>query len=69
MSLTEVKRAIDRLSEKEQLHLRSYLQEKVLHNGQWRREISRRMREMDEGKKFTSEQIKRLVRTLEAEEK
>ncbi len=67
VSLTEVKSAIDKLSDEEQLHLRSYFQEKLLQNAEWRREISRRMREMDTGKKFTSEQVELLVRKLETE--
>jgi len=67
MSLAEVKSAIDKLSDEERFHLQSYLQDKMPGNEAWRREISRRMREMDEGKFFTFEQVEEMVRKLEAE--
>jgi predicted transcriptional regulator len=55
------------MSDAEQVNLREFLQTKLLKNEEWRREISRRMKEMDEGKFFTMEQVEELVRRLEAE--
>lgn len=67
MSLAEVKEAIETMSDAEQIVLREFLQTKVLKNEEWRREISRRMKRMDEGKFFTMEQVEELLRKLEAE--
>lgn len=67
MSLAEVKEAIDKMSDAEQLQLREHLQSKLRKNEEWRREISRRMREMDEGKKVTSAEFEKRHRELEAE--
>ncbi|CAN5553594.1 hypothetical protein BH20VER3_BH20VER3_24200 [soil metagenome] len=66
MSLSEIKSAIDRLSGEDQFHLQQYLQDKSSGNEAWRREISRRKREMDAGNKFTSQQVEELIKGLEA---
>jgi DNA-binding transcriptional MerR regulator len=67
MSLAEVKSAIETMSDAEQIHLREFLQTKLVKNEEWRREISRRMREMDAGKKVTSAQLDALLQKLEDE--
>lgn len=67
MSLAEVKEAIENLSAAEQLALTEYLQTKRLQNEEWRREMSRRLDEMDAGNKYTSEQVEALAAKLEAE--
>jgi hypothetical protein len=64
--LAEVKSAIDKLSDEDQFHLRNYLQDKMLDNEEWRAEMSRRLDEMDEGKKITSAQFEALHRDLES---
>lgn len=67
MSLAEVKNAIDQLSDEERFYLQSYLQDGMPENEAWRSEMSRRLDEMDAGKKFTSEQVETLIRQLESE--
>ncbi len=67
MSVAEVKEAIDHMSDAEQLLVNEYLQAKLLQNGEWLREISRRMREMDEGMKVTSAEFEKRLQELEAE--
>lgn len=67
MSLAEVKAAIENMSDAEQIALREFLRTKALKNEKWRREISRRMREMDEGKKVTSQELEALLKKREAE--
>lgn len=67
MSLAEVKEAIDKLSDQDQFHLRNYLQDKMFDNEEWRAEISRRMKRMDEGEKVTSAEFEALLQKLEAE--
>jgi hypothetical protein len=67
MSLAEVKRAIEKMSDREQLDLTEFLQSKLDKNLEWQREIARRMREMDEGKKITSAEFEKRHRELETE--
>jgi uncharacterized protein YeeX (DUF496 family) len=65
MSLAEIKAAIDDLPEEEQLRLRDYLHRKMELSAERKARLSRAMREMDEEKKFTREQIEELCRRLE----
>jgi len=67
VSVTEVKEAIEKLSDAEQLELTQYLQAKRLHNAEWLREMSRRLDEMDAGKKFGSAEVEAFVGNLDAE--
>lgn len=67
MSVAEVKEAIDKMSDAEQLHVREYLQSKLLDNEEWRREMARRLDEMEAGKKLTSKQLEARLRQLDAE--
>lgn len=67
MSLAEVKEAADKLSNAEQLELREYLDAKAIGNEEWVREMSRRLDEMDAGKKFTSARVEELNARLEVE--
>lgn len=67
MSLAEVKNAIDGLSKEEQMYLQAYLHHKGASLSDRTAELSRRMRELDEGKGFTFEQIAKLHRKLEAD--
>jgi len=67
VSLAEVKIAIDKLSDFERSYLQAYLHHKNASLADRRAELSRRMREMDEGKGFTLEQIEELHRKREAD--
>lgn len=67
MSLAEVKSAIDKLSDFEKMYLQAYLHHKNESLADRRAELSRRMRELDEGKGFTLEQIEEIHRRLEAD--
>lgn len=64
MSLAEIKQAIDRLPTDDQLQLRDYLLHKTEPSKERKARLSRVMREMDEGKKFSSEQVEELCRRL-----
>ena len=65
MSLADIETAIEDLSAEERLRLYEFLGRKVKTLDERRAEWSRIMREMDAGKKFTSDQVEELVRVLE----
>jgi hypothetical protein len=67
MSGAEVNEAIDKMSDAEQIEVRAYLQSKLPGTEEWRREMSRRLDDMEAGEKFTSAQVEALVAKLEAE--
>ncbi|MEO5959508.1 MAG: hypothetical protein ABIR80_10345 [Opitutaceae bacterium] len=62
MSLAELKRSATELPEKERRELAAFLlQIGRERNESWRKEISRRMREMDAGKKVTQTEFERRI--------
>jgi hypothetical protein len=62
MSLTELKRGAAKLPAKERRELTAFLlQLSRTRNRAWRAEMSRRMREMDAGKKVTQEEFERRI--------
>jgi predicted transcriptional regulator len=65
MSLVELKREVDRLSDAERRELESYLRERADKNVEARRErVSAIMREMDAGRKFSRSDLERVDREL-----
>jgi predicted transcriptional regulator len=65
MSLAELKREVDRLSDAERRELESYLRERADKNVDARRErVSAIMREMDAGRKFSRSDLERVDREL-----
>lgn len=65
MSLAELKREVDRLSDAERRELESYLRERADKNVEARRErVSAIMREMDAGRKFSRSDLERVDREL-----
>jgi hypothetical protein len=65
MSLAELKREVDRLSDTERRELESYLRERADKNLEARRErVSAIVREMDAGRKFSRSDLERVDREL-----
>lgn len=65
MSLAELKREVDRLSEEERRELEEYLRGGAGRDLETRRErVSALMREMDAGRKFSRKDLERVDREL-----
>lgn len=63
MSLLELKQEISRLSLRERRELNAYMIRLRHERPEWRRMISKRMREMDAGKKISLAELERRVVT------
>ena len=59
MTLLQLKQEITRLSQKERRELNAYLIRLRQERPEWKRVISRRMRDMDAGKKVTIDELER----------
>jgi hypothetical protein len=59
MTMLELKREISRLSLRERRELNAYMIRLRHERPEWRRMISKRMRDMDEGKKLSVEELER----------
>ncbi len=65
MSLLELKQEISRLSLRERRELNAYMIRLRHERPEWRRMISKRMREMDAGKKVSLEELERRLAARE----
>jgi hypothetical protein len=62
MKLVELKRGAENLSPVEREELAAHLKLlRLVDNSAWKKEMSRRMREMDAGKKVTQQQFERMI--------
>ena len=59
MTMLELKQEISRLSVRERRELNAYMIRLRHERPEWRRMISKRMRDMDEGKKLSIEELER----------
>ena len=62
MTLLELKQEITRLSERERRELNAYMIRLRHERPEWKRMISKRMRDMDAGKKVTTEELRRRLK-------
>jgi hypothetical protein len=68
MSLTEIRNTIDRMTEEERFFAAAYLKHLAEVNDPVRQSmLGERMRRMEEGKKFSIDQIQRIHETLTTE--
>jgi hypothetical protein len=65
MSLLELKQEISRLSLRERRELNAYMIRLRHERPEWRKMISKRMREMDAGKKVSAEELERRLAARE----
>lgn len=65
MTLLELKQEISRLSLRERRELNAYMIRLRHERPEWKKMISRRMREMDSGKKVTLEEVERRMANRE----
>jgi hypothetical protein len=65
MTLLQLKQEISRLSLRERRELNAYMIRLRHERPEWKRMISRRMREMDSGKKVSLEDVERRVAARE----
>jgi hypothetical protein len=62
VKLVELKRGAENLSPDEREELAAHLKLlRLMDNPAWKKEMSRRMREMDAGKKVTQQQFERMI--------
>jgi hypothetical protein len=57
MTMLQLKQEISKLSRKERIELNAYLIRLRHETPEWRKTVSRRMRDMDAGKKITLEEL------------
>jgi hypothetical protein len=65
MTLLQLKQEISRLSLRERRELNAYMIRLRHERPEWKKEISRRMREMDAGKKVSLTEIERRIAACE----
>ncbi len=61
MTLLQLKQEISRLSQRERRELNAYMIRLRHERPEWKKETSRRMREMDAGKKVSIAELERVV--------
>lgn len=65
VTMLQLKQEISRLSLRERRELNAYMIRLRHERPEWKKEISRRMREMDAGKKISVEELERRMATRE----
>ncbi len=63
MTMLELKQQVSRLNQRERRELNAYLIRLRHESPQWRRTVGKRMAAMDEGRKVTSAELDRRLRT------